>query len=243
MPSVAELTAVYGNFMLNPQAGPEVCRVCFNLTDGFARCYACAHNEPWLAAVSPISYSVGGGQLHHALAGYKRLGGPVAQRMSVELAAVLWRHLALHEACVAHAAGAARFELMAAVPSGDRARDEHHPLRRIVGELVGVTRGRHDRLLRRSAVAVEGRAFDARKYEAARALAGEAVLLIDDTWTTGANAQSAAAALRAAGSGPVAVVVIGRYLNRDWHENDRRLRALPRPFDWERCALDDCRKR
>ena len=63
------------------------------------------------------------------------------------------------------------------------------------------------------------------------------MLLIDDTWTTGASAQSAAAALKAAGAGPVAAVVIGRHLNREWHENDRRLRGITRPFDWSRCAL------
>jgi predicted amidophosphoribosyltransferase len=241
MPTVADLTALYGNFMFNPRPGPEVCRVCFNLTDGFARCYACAHGEPWLDAVAPISYSIAGGQLHHALAHYKRLSGAVAERLSVELAAVLWRHLATHETCLARAAGIDTFELVATVPSGDMLRDEHHPLRRIVGELVAPTRERHERLLRRSSIEVKGRAFDARKYEAARPLAGQSVLLIDDTWTTGANAQSAAATLRGAGSGPVAAVVIGRHLNREWHENDRRLRALPRPFDWASCALHEPR--
>ncbi len=62
------------------------------------------------------------------------------------------------------------------------------------------------------------------------------MLLIDDTWTTGTNAQSAAAAL-AAGAGPIAAVVIGRHLNREWRQNDRRLRGLARPFDWSRCAV------
>ena len=68
---------------------------------------------------------------------------------------------------------------------------------------------------------------------------GRAVLLIDDTWTTGANAQSAAAALKAAGARRVAALVIGRYVNREWGHNDRRLRRLPQPFDWGRCALCD----
>ncbi len=68
-------------------------------------------------------------------------------------------------------------------------------------------------------------------------LDGRSVLLIDDTWTTGANAQSAAAALKSAGAGRVAAVVIGRHLNREWHENDRRLRGITRPFDWSHCAL------
>jgi hypothetical protein len=31
--------------------------------------------------------------------------------------------------------------------------------------------------------------------------------------------------------------VIGRHVNREWDENDRRLSAMPQPFDWKRCAL------
>ncbi len=106
MPKVAELTELYSNFMLGPRRGPDVCDVCFNFTNGYARCYACGHGELWLDAVAPISYSVAREQLHHALGGYKRLGGEVARRFTVELAAVLWRHLAHHEPCVARAAGA-----------------------------------------------------------------------------------------------------------------------------------------
>lgn len=237
MPTVAELTALYENFMLGPRPGPDLCSVCFNFTRGYPRCWACAHGEALLDAVAPISYSVAHEQLHHALARYKRLTGEVARRLSVELAAVLWRYLAEHERCVARAAGTAEFALVGTVPSGDLERDERHPLRWIVGELVAPTRSRHERLLRRSKLDVHTRAFHPQKYEPVRSLGGESVLLIDDTWTTGANAQSAAAALRSAGAGPIAAVVIGRHLNREWHENDRRLRGIARPFDWNRCAL------
>jgi hypothetical protein len=237
MPSVAELSAVYGNFMLGPRRGPDVCARCFNLTDGYGTCYACAHGGDELSVVAPISYSVGHEQLHHVLAGYKRSPGETARRFTVELAAVLWRHLAGHERCVATAAGVDAFPLVTTVPSSDPDRDAHHPLRRIVGELAGPTRERHTRLLRRSAVPAGAREFHPDKYAATEPLSGEPVLLIDDTWTTGANAQSAARALRSAGAGPVAVVVIGRYVNRGWHANDSRLQALARPFDWDRCAL------
>jgi len=237
MPSVGELTALYTNFMLGPRPGPEVCDQCFNFTRGYERCYACAHNEDRLDAMAPISYSVAREQLHHALALYKRLGGDVARRLQVELAAVLWRHLAAHEQCLARAAGVDAFAVVTTVPSGDRVRDEHHPLRSIVGELVGPTRARHERLLLRSPAEIAARAFDPHKFEPIRQLDGQPVLLIDDTWTTGASAQSAAAALRDAGAGPVAALVIGRHLNREWHQNDRRLRGITRPFDWERCAL------
>jgi hypothetical protein len=237
VPTVRELTAVYGNFMMSPRPGPEVCETCFNLTHGYSRCYACSHGQNWLDALAPISYSIAREQLHHALASYKRLSGEPARRLSAELAALLWRHLSGHEPCVASAAGVAQFELVSTVPSGIRERDEQHPLRQIVGELVGPTRDRHERLLERSDAEVPPRTFALNKFRARRALNGETVLLIDDTWTTGASAQSAAAALKTAGAGAVAAVVIGRHLNREWHENDERLRRLTRPFDWTRCPL------
>ncbi len=236
MPSVAELTAVYGNFMLAPRHGEGACRTCFNLTSGYERCYACSHGRPWLDLVAPISYSIAREQLHHALATYKRGSGPAARRLTVELAAVLWRHLAVHERCLARAAGAERFELVTTVPSSDSARDARHPLREIVGELVGPTRERHQRLLERSSSPVGGRAFHPGKFAPTRELSGPAVLLVDDTWTTGANAQSAACALKAAGASVVAAVTIGRHLNREWRHNDQRLQGVARPFDWDRCA-------
>ena len=236
MPTVGELSGLYENFLVTPLPGLEVCDVCFNLTAGYRRCYACARGKQVLDALVPISYSVGGEQLHHALACYKRLTGEVARRLGAELAAVLWRFLAAHEDCLAQAGRVPTFELVATVPSGDRERDESHPLRHIAGELVGPTRGRYERLLSRSAAPVEPRAFDPARYEPVRKLSGESVLLVDDTWTTGASAQSAAAALKSVGAGAVAAVVIGRHVNRDWDENDRRLRALP-GFDWNRCAL------
>lgn len=238
MPSVGELSEPYGHFMLGPRPGPDVCELCFDLTRGYRRCYSCAHTENSLAAVVPISYSVAGEQLHHALLGYKRSNGAVARRLERELGAVLWRFLSLHEGCVARAAGVDAFEVVATVPSGDRDRDLDHPMRGIVGELVGPTHDRYRLLLTRSEADIPPRTVDPDKFKPLRALEGEAVLLIDDTWTTGASAQSAAAALRRAGAATVAAVVIGRHVNREWDENHRRLSELPQPFDWERCALD-----
>jgi predicted amidophosphoribosyltransferase len=239
MATVADLSGPYASFMIGPRPGRGVCRVCFNLTDGYERCYRCAHRSMRLDAVVPISYSIAREPLHGALVGYKRLRGSVAERLTRELAAVLWRYLAIHEQCVARAAGVPGFALVTTVPSGSRERDERHPLRRIVGELVAPTRGRYERLLARSATIVPPHAFEPSKFEPTRALTGQAVLLIDDTWTTGANAESAAAALRSGGAGSIGAVVIGRYLTREWHENQRRLRAVALRFDWGRCAVEE----
>jgi predicted amidophosphoribosyltransferase len=236
VPTVGELTALYENFMLAPRPGPSTCSTCFTFTDGYERCFMCARSQALLDALAPISLSVARGQLHHALASYKRLDGEVARRLGAELAAVLWRFLDGHERCIASAAGTTAFDLVSTVPSSDPDRDEHHPLRRIVGELVAPTRARHDRLLKRSNSHIPEHEYSPFKYEPVRRLEGRSVLLIDDTWTTGASAQSAAAALKAAGAGAVAAVVIGRHLNPEWHENERRLRSLIRPFDWTHCV-------
>jgi predicted phosphoribosyltransferase len=235
MPSVAELCAPYENFLASPRAGPGVCVTCFNFTDGYERCFACEHGRDFLATMAPISYSIGGEQLHHALASYKRLEGEVARRLTVGLAAILWRWLELHEPCVARAAGVAEFGLVTTVPSSKRSGTP--PLGHAVGELVAPTRERYRPLLIRSEVEVPSRAFSPEKYLSLARLDDEPVLLIDDTWTTGANAQSAAASLRAAGAGLVAAVVIGRHVNRGWHDTDRRLRSLRQPFEWSECAL------
>jgi predicted amidophosphoribosyltransferase len=236
VPTVDELTDPYANFMLGPRGGPDVCDVCFTFTQGYARCYACAHMEQWCSVVAPISYSPRSGQLHHALAAYKRTTGAAAIRLQRDLAAVLWRYLRDHESCVGAAAGIDRFDLVTTVPSSDLARDADHPLRLIAGELVTPTRGRYERLLRRSTATVAGRDFSPEKYVVGRRLAGESVLLIDDTWTTGASVQSAAAALRGAGAARVAAVVVGRHVRPEFQDNERRLRAIPRPFAWSACA-------
>jgi len=237
MPTVAELSAPYGNFMLGPRRGPEVCSACFNLIDGSGRCYACERGPAGLHAMAPISYSVGGEQLHHALVGYKRLSGNLARHFEMELAAVLWRYLLIHERCLAQAAGVDEFAVVTTVPSSRRERATTHPLHLLVADLVGPARGRYVRLLERTRAPAHPHRFSAEKYAARLDLAGRSVLLIDDTWTTGANAQSAAAGLKAAGAGPIAAVVIGRFVNREWQHNDRHLRDLAGPFDWERCAL------
>jgi predicted amidophosphoribosyltransferase len=239
MATVSELSASYANFLLGPRPGPGVCSHCFDLTAGGSHCPHCSHDAAWIDAMAPISYSIGGEQLHHALVGYKRYLGTPARYFAVGLAAVLWRHLGGHEACLARAAGGEAFQVVTTVPSSDAGRGDTHPLHRLVADLVRPVRPRYERLLRRTDAAVVAHRFNADRYQAIADVRGRSVLLIDDTLTTGANAQSAAAALKAAGAERVAAVVIGRYVNRTWRQNDRQLRGLAQPFDWARCALCD----
>lgn len=225
--------------MLAPLRGPGVCRTCLTFTDGYDQCYTCARRPSWLDAFAPISYSIAHEQLHHALVSYKRLPGQAGQRLQLQLAAVLWRFLEAHEPCLAHELAVPHFDLVTTVPSKQAIaphEDDPLPLTRIASTLCGATRERYERLLERADPPTPEHDFDPHKFEPTRPLTGQAVLLIDDTWTTGASAQSGAAALKRAGARTVAAVVIGRHLKRDWRANDERLRRLSRPFDWESCV-------
>ncbi len=224
--------------LLSPRYGLGVCPRCLNLTDGAGLCRACRASEHHLAAVVPISYSVGGEWLHQLIASYKRDADPSVPDALAVLARLCSDFLSKHERCVAGVAGLTEFQLVTTVPSSDPRRDVRHPLRTMVADLMVPTRRRYEHLLTRSAGPATPRALDAGRYEPTRRLHGEAVLLIDDMWTSGASAPSAAAALLAAGAGGVAAVVIARHLNRGWHENDVRLRRLAREnFDPGRCVI------
>jgi predicted amidophosphoribosyltransferase len=240
MATVRELSDPYANFMLNPlpPTAPDVCSVCLTFTDGWGTCYPCGHQSRFADAVLPISYSVAFGQLHTALQQYKRGHQFAARQFQVQLAALLWRFVSLHEGCLARYAGVGAFDLVTTVPSSSAERDEAHPLRRLIADVISPTRTRHRRLLVRSGTQVAERAVDPGKFSPTADLDGESILLVDDTWTTGASVQSAAAALKTAGSGAVGVLVVGRHVTNDFGDNAQRLRALPRPFEWERCAVD-----
>ena len=66
--------------------------------------------------------------------------------------------------------------------------------------------------------------------------AGADVVLLDDTWTTGASAQSACAALRLAGARSVAVIVLGRHVTAAGSSVARRALAAM-PFRRWLCAV------
>ena len=83
----------------------------------------------------------------------------------------------------------------------------------------------------------QGRDPNASRFHAERTGLGANVLLLDDTWVSGASAQSAAAALKRAGARRVAVVVLGRHLDpADRLGGPLAARLVPGPYDPARCA-------
>jgi predicted amidophosphoribosyltransferase len=248
MASVFELSEPYRNHLVGVlPPGRGVCATCWTAVDpGYRLCYPCgtahyAFGRRLADVVVPVALAVKRQQLAHELWHYKYDGDErVRRRLEIRLAAVLWRFLGQHEMHVAQAVGVPRFDIVTTVP-GTRLRADDHPLVRIAGRLVGQTRDRYQPLLTLGPDAsVEGRAVLVGRYRAAHAITGHpAVLLIDDTWTTGGRAQSAAIALHDAGAAKVAVVVLGRHFGRDFGSSEtyyQQAKALK--FSWDRCCLD-----
>jgi hypothetical protein len=88
----------------------------------------------------------------------------------------------------------------------------------------------------------QGRDLDIQRFYAERTLPQADVLLLDDTWVSGASAQSAAAALKLAGARRVAIVVLARHLDPADPRTARLLAALrPGRYDPSTCAVHPSR--
>lgn len=194
--------------------GPGCCAVCRGpARPGYLRCFQCAlHRQcaPGLLAdiVVPVSYSVAGTGYARALWAYKSdAPGQEAARRALRVMMLVFLHD--HGRCIWAHAGIAAPTHVAVVPSG-RGRAGAHPLRMLVEPYLALPRAD---LVVRPGEPVQPRDLDPGRFRAAGRLAGAAVLLLDDTWTSGSSAQSAAAALKLAGASRVAIVTLGRHVN------------------------------
>jgi hypothetical protein len=195
-----------------PEPGPGVCATCRGpARRGFARCFHCGlHTEtaPGLLAdvVAPVACAPKGSRLATDLWLYKseRTG---SREAGVALLAMLLVYL--HDKAPGWwRAGDPVPTCACVVPSG-RGRPGPHPLQALVHGCLALPWA--------ALAALPGgdpwaRALDPGRFRAPRPLNGAAVLLLDDTWTSGGTAQSAAVALKRAGARWVAVVVLGRHL-------------------------------
>jgi hypothetical protein len=220
-----------------PGACPNICGVCRGpARPGFARCYQCGRHDlvgrGLLAdAVVPISYAVKGTAFAADLWRYKAWRAPsAAARTSVLALLLVFLHD--HGACVWRHAGMPPPSRLAVVPTGC-GRPGPHPLLELAAAYLRLP---VTGLVIRPGE--QGRDPNVNRFTAERATAGACVLLLDDTWVSGASAQSAAAALKRAGARRVAVVVLGRHLDpADRLGGPLAVRLAPAPYDPAKCAV------
>jgi len=202
------------------------------------RCYQCGRHEltghGLLAdAVVPVCYAIKGTAFAGALWRYKSWTAPSAAARRW-LAALLLSFLHDHGSCVWRHAGMPPPGRLAVVPTGC-GRPGPHPLLELASPYLRLP-------VTRLAVrpGSQGRDLDVDRFRVGKSAAGAGVLLIDDTWVSGASAQSAAAALKLAGARHVAVVVLGRHINpADPLAAQLTARLAPARYCASACAVHD----
>ncbi len=247
MPTPQELTDPHlSTYVPPPRAGRGVCQVCHGSSGQYARCWSCNTTRGRvthpLRLVVPVSLTRTDmeAQLHNVLRDYKYADDQaVRQRHRHHVAALLLRFLVAHRACIESAAGAT-FELITVVPS-KRGRAGAHPLEQAI-DLAPDLREIHERLLDPGPGAVGRNAPTDDAFVAKARASGRRVLLIDDTFTSGAKVQSAASALTLGGATVVAGLVLGRVIDvssPDYPEPAELWRRQSRvPFDFGVCCLE-----
>lgn len=204
----ARLVAEVGGYLRNAVLEPHMtCVVCATpIRPEFDLCQRC-HLDRQL--VVPVFYGIKGEQSGYLMHSYKDLIAPTL-RHRTQLSVLLFAALGLHGGCIERRLGD-EIEACAIVPSTRPDRIGEHPLRVVTRQ----TRLRlpEIELATRSDVHLDERLTSADRFAVT---AGDAVrrhvLLIEDTWTSGAKCQSAALTLRQAGADSVTILALARWL-------------------------------
>lgn len=221
------------------------CAVCATpVRAAFMQCRRCerdrdAFGDELADLVVPLCYGVRGNQSGYLMHSYKDLEAPARHNQTL-LSMILLAALDRHGGCIERRLGD-RLDAWAIVPSARTDRPGEHPLHVVAmraGILLPEIRldaqpSSQDRATSPQRFAVHG-GGDAN---------GRHVLLIEDTWTSGGNAQSAALTLRRADVASVTILALARWLNPDESPTSSFVaRRLDTDYDPLTCPLDgsDC---
>lgn len=212
--------------------------------DGYTRCFRCNQhaNIPGVAdLVAPLIYGIERTQSGILLRHYKDDVSPEArQQHSRVISRLLLLGILLHEKCIEKRVGQVVTSRVT-VPS-TKGRSGIHPFDALARNMNAVD----DSLILVPATgATNDRNVDGARFgiHPQRSLQGEHVLVLDDTWTTGARTQSAALTLRNAGADHVSIMVLGRWVSRSFGNNIEYLKAnLTRDYSPRICPVTggDC---
>lgn len=200
----------------------QSCELCYGASGYFDggqatwdKCQNCVVYNGAIDRLVPITYSIDAG-LESMLHQYK--DDSDSDWLRRPLGTLLYKFLKEHGDCIEQTAEG--IDLATVVPANDQRRSFNHLeqlLRTVVGEpILGQFPWDLDVVARDRSVERPARGQlkpSAYRVTDPEAVDGAAVLLFDDTWTSGSSAASTAAALKAAGAVDVTVLTLGRQLN------------------------------
>lgn len=232
--------------------GVAVCDVCRGMThvDGgspslkrFSTCYQCSQH---LVIATPknlaqhcgfIAYALSDEQLAVGMRAYRNPQHPAAEDARGLVASLLYTALRHHLDCLINLSGS-KPSVLCHVPSTAN-RQGTHPLTQVidkVAEKIPSLPPRQD-ILETAHITTAGsqRDLTRNRFFATLITQPDHVLVIDDTWTQGGHAQSAAWALHSAGVATVSVLCAARWLSASYSSGEYlyatvRAKSGQRPF-------------
>lgn len=218
-PLVNLLVTEAGGYLNNSILQPGLtCRACRTpVTGGWPRCFPCNEQlkqfgDRLADHTAFLTYAIDGTQSAFTMYRYK--DDPPSETPHRIVTLLTLTGLLLHTECLNALAGLPVTDWVA-VPSL-RGRRNTHPLRNI---LAPFTSGRE--VQAEPGINTGSRATDADLFRVPRLPPGSHVLIIDDTWASGAHAQSMALAARAAGADRISVLIVARWIKPTFAENKR----------------------
>ncbi|NLT57181.1 MAG: hypothetical protein GXX79_21990 [Actinomycetales bacterium] len=169
---------------------------------------------------------------------YKNLTHPVGKCLT-DLGLMIKAATALHGDCIAREAGGP-WTVVTFVPSAARP-GLSHPVSQFVHYVAGASRPETVVLDLGPSAAIADRQVLPDRFavpdHAHATIVGQHVLILDDTWTSGAKAQSAALAVRAAGADQITILCVARWCRYDLDDHRALLDTCTEPYDPAVCPV------
>ncbi len=239
------LVVEVGGYLRNVVRGSHVtCAVCGTpVAPAFDVCHRCQRDrgefgQSLADLVVPLWYGIRGTQSGYLMHSYKDVAAP-ARHHQILLSVLLLAALDLHGECIERRLGQA-VDAWAFVPSVRRDRSGEHPLH-LVARRAGVAPP-EIALTPVGDTHPDERATSPDRFALAadNTARDRHVLLLEDTWTSGGNAQSAALTLRNAGAASVTIIALARWLNPDEQPTGEFVASrLTEDYDPLACPIGD----
>lgn len=220
-----------------PGADLRPCAICHSSVDAsHSECYPCAHLGRFLEqpppTILPIALSLEGAQLHYALRQYKDNGvAEVRSKFEWQLAGLLEVFMASHAMCVGP------YDMVTGLPSR-RGRTAFEA----VTSKLGRFKSSYQPLLTVADPNIESHVLSDSRFVASPSARGRRVLVVDDTFTTGASVASAVQTLRSAGAEVNTAVVVGRHIKNSYGlSRDLLERIRTAGLEWTEHECVECR--
>lgn len=214
--------------------------MCGTPVDGYERCWRCSRDQGTVGIadlVAPLAYAIERTQSGILLRHYKDDVSVEAKAQHSRLIRrLLYLGIMKHQKCIEKRVGM-RASMRVTVPSLNR-RPGIHPFTAIAQAMNAVDDDRLALVPRPGGTSE--RIISANQFEVfpKRDLSGRHILVLDDTWTTGSNTQSAALTLREAGADHVSVMVVARWLSQTFGPNPEFIKTrLGRDYDPNICPV------